>query len=144
MLPSIVGIESDDAEGNKAGCTTHNPDEGGEAVDLAYDLVLFLFFVIVSIVEKELILFVASDLSTIGKEQQEADCDHCPDDEHGGQCAERICHVYLFPWAGLPCKAEVVYRAGPLVSGLGGHASVAGIIRLQKWIEPAFSRGVTG
>ena len=83
MLPGVVGEESDDGKSGNACRASEDTDEGGDAVYLANDLALFFFFVTLCAVEEELVFFVTRDLSTISKEEQEADGDHCPDNEHG-------------------------------------------------------------
>jgi hypothetical protein len=97
-LPRVVDPESDDANGDEAGRAAEESDVGGNALHLADDLVLLVFFVGVGAVEEELIFFVSGDLGAVGEQEQEAYDDDRPDDEHGGDCFEgvhRECPLYL-------------------------------------------------
>lgn len=118
FLPGVVHPESDDADGNEAGCTTEQTDVRCETIYFTNYLVLFGLFVGVGAVEEELVFFVAGDLGAVGKQEQEADYNDGPDDEHGGDGCKGVHRECPLIFSIVPVEIPVAVSTGLLVGRL--------------------------
>jgi hypothetical protein len=110
MLPGVIGKDANDARSHGRRGDTKGAHERLYFIDFADDFGLFPLFVGFGFVEEELILFIAGQLSAIGKQRQEAGCNDRPDNEHDGYKAHSR---FLRPVAGSYVVGGLRYLTDP-------------------------------